>query len=420
MQMTVRLPRPVWTRIARIANDRVRQFVMLVMHDVFSPERHSRFVHSQVARKILGTHLYPAFLKVMNSFSDLVVRTKSYMTAQDSTATQVAHSKAFVIRDPQAIDHIMVSRSYGSYPVSCWFVARVRKAIDWYHDVWLVNKCGVDIRKASDVLRENLQSLGFDEVTRTDAEAVCSSPEQADLTLNKVDLINKQGASQDIGCDGGRRFYHDLTNMKKEIRARCLLDGEAVVSIDMHATFVAVIAGRLSMGEERDRLIAMLQTGDFYREFAKLTGLNSADVKARFQRDVVFSRWRPGNVYWETFKKHFPNTARAISQIRDHGHVVRFKCKQDKNGRRFTQKTTLGQLNLSRSLTRTESDIFGCGAMVALHDLGIKSLPIHDCLMVPARHAQAAYRVIGEFAERVLGFAPVLKATNRFGERIPM
>jgi hypothetical protein len=164
----------------------------------------------------------------------------------------------------------------------------------------------------------------------------------------------------------------------------------------------------------------MLRSGDFYGQFAKLAGLDSSDVKARFQRDVVFSRWRPGNVYWKTFRKHFPKTARAISRIRDCGCVTRTKRKTDKNGRQFTQTTTQGQLNLSRSLTRTESDIFGCGAMVELHSLGITSLPIHDCLMVQARHIEVAYRVIGEFAKRVLGFAPVLKATNRFGERISM
>jgi hypothetical protein len=58
--------------------------------------------------------------------------------------------------------------------------------------------------------------------------------------------------------------------------------------------------------------------------------------------------------------------------------------------------------------------------MVELHGLETTSLPIHDCLMVQARHVEDAYRVIGEFAERVLGFAPVLKMTNQFGERISM
>jgi hypothetical protein len=75
-----------------------------------------------------------------------------------------------------------------------------------------------------------------------------------------------------VVTDRGDRIYHDTTVLKREIRGKCTLADELMVEVDMHASFVAALTPLYARGDERERLIAMLRTGDFYSEFAKLAG----------------------------------------------------------------------------------------------------------------------------------------------------
>ena len=45
-------------------------------------------------------------------------------------------------------------------------------------------------------------------------------------------------------------------------------------------------------------------------------------------------------------------------------------------------------------------------------DYGIHAVPIHDCLIVAARHREVAKQVIERATEEVLGFVPVVKVTG--------
>jgi hypothetical protein len=149
---------------------------------------------------------------------------------------------------------------------------------------------------------------------------------------------------------------------------------------------------------------------------AELLGIQDrAELKQRFQRDVVFTFRSTWSKIWQTFAREFPGTARELARIRDGTDtVVDEHVGYDVNGRRFRTETRWGQRRLSRILSRVESEIFLQRALVRLAPEGVRAVPIHDCLMVAERHAEAARAAIERAAEEeVLGFVPVVKLSLR-------
>ena len=189
------------------------------------------------------------------------------------------------------------------------------------------------------------------------------------------------------------------------------------VEVDMHATLPAIIAAKLAPPGERERVIAMCQSGDFYGEMAKLLGVPGVDhseLKRCFQCEVVFS-FRPfWSEIWQAFSHEFPGTAKALSEIRDGSNtVVDVHVRRDVNGRRYESQTRWGQRRLSRILSRGESEIFLQRALVRLfREAGVRAVPIHDCLMVAESNASIAKRFIEQAAFAVLGFIPVVNIST--------
>lgn len=399
----VTLPASVAERVKRIDHEPTRYLVAVILSRCIATGQPCP-VHSKIVCRIISDRHYAGYLKAMAQFRDVVSRDKHYIPKKLCVNKPPKCMRWTPLRCQNNSDACGVA-----LPLPSAFLSRLHSAFSWYFHVYLPSLTP-DCQEAAELVKQHLELLGVPEVTEEEAATICKTDEAAADLVERCEKLNENGCSQAVKVDRGDRIYHDLTTLKKEIRARCTLDGEPIAEVDMHASFVAVLTSLYARGEERERLIAMLQTGDFYGSFAKLAGLDGSRVKQRFLRDVVFTFARGGNAMWQAFRKHFPKTARRLSWDRDWGAVVKTERKQDCNGRWFTCRTREGQQYLSRRLSMTESRVFWRGALLRLwREHQAPAIPIHDCLLVRERDAGKALAVVLACAEQVLGFRPVVK-----------
>lgn len=230
-----------------------------------------------------------------------------------------------------------------------------------------------------------------------------------------LEVLKNGGRATRLGADG--RSYHAISALKKEVR-RLIQVGDShpdckIAEVDGHAAHVAILVGRFATGHERRGLIAMLQSGDFYREFGRLARVHETDVKRNFLAECIF-KFRPESILWQTLLRHFPNLARRLAYFRDADEeIVRRKQKQCRDtGKLYRAKTRKGQFRLSRYLCRIEGEIFR-GAQKQLYRLqNIVSAPLHDCLLCARRDAGTVAKTVERWLEQVLGFRVPVKTTK--------
>jgi len=435
--MEVRLAKGLAEHIQSASSSRVMQDLLVLLGTATICR--SRFsVHSQIIKRVVSSHRYSEYLDLMSSLP-FISRSDSYTprAVAEQTGKQ-AFCKTWLfngLTHAHRIGNInaLLAASRGYLPPACvrrgmvrWkfssdFVERMAKAFDWY-----LRECDSS-PELQQLFSEIMQMVGSSlacleppDLEYQDVLDICGGDEtKTEVNWDVLSEIRRLGRVQGkCRMDFGHRIYHGLTNVKKEIRRLFRLSGEPTVEVDMHATFPAIISAKLAPPGERERLIAMCQSGDFYRQMADLLnvpGVSHAEMKKLFQQEVVFT-FRPWwSDIWQAFACEFPGTAGELARIRDGiDTVVGEHVRYNVNGRRYPTKTRWGQRRLSRILSRVESEIFLQRALVRLYkEEGIRAVPIHDCLMVAERHAEVAQRVIERAAAEVLGFVPVVKIGGR-------
>ena len=367
----------------------------------------SRYVpiQSKVAAKIVTQRRYRDYLMAMKSIS-WMRRDDHYVP--DKFAKERGRRgkcKAWFI-DPGQCQHI-TSAGVVRLRLSAWFCGAIGSVFEWWfgiHKPWVAS--------VSRIIRQSLGCVTALPVGRASVAALCRS-DQAARTVQSI--LSAFRGREDTGVGFNRcRCYHRLTGLQKEFRDYLRVGGKALCEVDMHATFVCALIKEFATGDERERLVGMVVSGDFYGEFAELVGWNGLEVKRDFQRHVTFTNGCHKSKLWIAFKKHFPQTARRLGKFRDRGRVIKsIRVKNKTTGRHYRKDTTLGQSELSDRLTRVEESIFLERALLRLGNKGVNAIPIHDCLMVTPDHVEETKRAIEDAAQEVLGFTPKVKVTYR-------
>ena len=270
-------------------------------------------------------------------------------------------------------------------------------------------------RPLDPVVRDVLESaLAFDgEVLPGRVSDVLNS---LTLDLNKLkcasDSVDAFGRDVwSVGLDGGGRVYCPVLGLKRVIRQDCIrfpvtktdyegevleLGDEGSSVVDVSCCHFTLAAHIFANGNERKRLVELINSGSFYESLTD-NKLPRGDAKKQVLAGLFdFDCKMPG---WFKFKKLFPQTARKIEKIRDRGRVIR--CQKQPDG--TVKYTRWGQRQMSRILTRLESKIFNHAICRLWRNEKIPALRIHDAILARASHKDTVERYLQESFRQVIG-----------------
>lgn len=194
------------------------------------------------------------------------------------------------------------------------------------------------------------------------------------------------------------RVYHALSSCPKPIRAltRMHYQGqyEPVAFVDMHATYVTLLVGAMEDCPERDELIELLQTKRFYECVNDMLAPHDRYedrglLKQEFQKQCLF--WLPTDnrhrMLWQALSDRFPRLTYFIERLR----------------------ANYGVSGFSDWLTARESRIFIDDVLPQCEAAEIRSVPLHDAIMVPASKGEQVKELIELASLQRLGFVPSVK-----------
>lgn len=195
-------------------------------------------------------------------------------------------------------------------------------------------------------------------------------------------------------------MYHAITNMPKVDRRRMRLAWRPVVEVDMHASYITLLASLLSPSERRS-VVESVQSLAFYEPFVEayeayaerlrqnLTDEEAQDrlqgVKAEFNRQCLFS----DSSYIER-QPLFAVLARLHPALAD--KILHLNILYGKSG-------------LSHRVQEMEGRLFVDSAIPAIYKI-CPVIGIHDGLIVPEHMAEEAKHILERIAYRQLGFVP--------------
>ena len=263
---------------------------------------------------------------------------------------------------------------------------------------------------------KQLTEDGKDWWIRSTAEQKAKSYRQS---ISEVERAIESGNVGSISeCNG--RFQHMITNLPKCFRGRLRLAGKPLAGADIHAAHVQFSVALFAESSERERLVELLQSGDFYGRAAEMAGLDKGDFKKAFQADFHYSH-RPGTRHINVMMREcFPAFSRDVSAIRDSGievrkttkRINRYKIGDDGHPKRMKKSTVThgGQIRLSITLNRVEGLII-MTTMKRLREKHpqIPLVPIHDCLYSSCDYADIVKNELQEVSAEILGFDVVCK-----------
>lgn len=383
MEGAVYLPDAVADEIERAqAADRVKWLWADIAGRLIAQPGIPLSIHSKIVSHIVRAENYSQYLWLYRRLRKIGFLSRDNSYLPKSVDPDRARCKSFIFNHNRKTENILG----GAWRwVSVGHLSSLSSAaFAWFRSVWCVG-----IASGS-----RLVALVWDSLRR--------------LGLSVGDWLAPLLARR-ITSDCGGRLYHGVSNLRKVLRRQLFLSGCRPVLVDSHATHVAIAVGLFADDpSERTELVGMLEGGNFYREFADLAGLDAADVKKEFQRQVIYT-WKPHNPFWNAFQTRYPKMASRLALARDWGPIIKKTKSIDRNGRRCVICTRLGQRVLSRKLSRIESDIFLRDAMTKLDGKIVLGPPFHDCLMVQPQDAETAKRFIQDAFIRRLGFSPFIK-----------
>lgn len=273
-----------------------------------------------------------------------------------------------------------------------WFGLRCEGWLDWCQKNNLEPRFDWTGRTfVGEAVQFAIKSLGLPEVTAEDLATLDSDTQEDWYAAHFQSLLS--GVEPTVSTKRHRVYHGLISTPKKLFRERLLMQYNGVMcetkTVDSHASYWSLLIGHMEIGEERDRLIAIQQTGHFYETLANLAGVSAADVKSEVQRQCLF--WRDSRLeqrpLWVSMLDHFPHLSGFIMHLRDR----------------------YGVGGLSDWLTHLESRIFIKGALLETYGLGIPCLPFHDGLLVPEMEAERVREIINKHATAALGYTPLCK-----------
>ncbi len=220
------------------------------------------------------------------------------------------------------------------------------------------------------------------------------------------------------------RVYHPISNLRKGIRRECLIDGEPIAEVDIHACYTCLLVSDMHPGESRDKAIAYLMT-DWYSQF-----------------DVFFAGWfekqvecglgyisksgtrilRSGNSQTHdqplSIKKEYSRQCLFWADSRDISNPLRVFFRSihpELCDMIIARRKRMSASDLSRKLTQREGSIVVDTAMAEFARAGIAAIPLHDAVMVQASRATATQEILLDVCERKLGFRPKISIKSRLG-----
>jgi len=374
----------------------VADYVHFVVNGVL--EHHFLPVYSKVAQYIVGQH-YAMYLRIMDAIPE-IARDHRYLSKASLIAAgdnpEKSRCKAFFLVNP-GFKHnsltCLVTLSFSS-------LRRFR----FVFDKFCVDSVSLELT------RSFCSSLVFPSLD-SDSLLFSCGPASVVSVSDSLSKSEKEIVCARIAGDG--RTYHSLTNLKKFIRGLVHFGSvdskHALAEIDAHAAHVGFMTHAFAEGDEQRRLVKMLQTGDFYGEFAKEAGFSDfKSVKQSFLVDVLY-KFRPNTRLWHAFVRLFPETAGRLAEFRDvEDWVIKRKEKVHEFFGPYRAKTRIGQFYLSRFMCRIEGKIFRAAQNLA-YERGMLSAPLHDSLNSLLVWAEACSEIVKQCIFDVLGFELVVK-----------
>lgn len=186
------------------------------------------------------------------------------------------------------------------------------------------------------------------------------------------------------------RVFHNLNNLKRELREAVLIEGEETTEIDINCsqpTFLSTLYP--ANHPEKEKYVKFLETKDFYSEIGgeDIEKLGRKVVKQKIFKQIFFGRLRfnIGSRYFRRFKKLFPCLAELVIGMKLNDHAA-----------------------LAVFLQSMEADAVVSNCIFALKELDIPAISIHDSILVKKSDVEIARKYMFDSVKDALGFEPKL------------
>ena len=276
-------------------------------------------------------------------------------------------------------DSIQNSKSKLVTVDNSWYQSRQLKWTELCinNPTWTTNYC----RGASRVGAAVLTSLD-DIALPKEIQFVGLSPDSlAHAQLWHLNFV-KSGVSRHITRSHGR-VYHPMLFSSKQIRRAAFLRVEPVAEVDLHATYICLLARKMKNQADKAALIDVLQAGAFYDVFEPIKNL-----KAEVQRQVMFPRDRRLNMrpLMRQLQSKLPGFAAFLNNIQQ----------------KLKTPTALASM-----LMNHEAEIFIDWMLLEFWDNGRRPvIPLHDGFLVRQSDAQHMKDLMLESLTYAFGFTP--------------
>ncbi len=190
--------------------------------------------------------------------------------------------------------------------------------------------------------------------------------------------------------NGTNRIYSSVASLPRDIRPFLRFEDKKLVSVDIRACQVALLASFYELGDEEEKaeFIDTLFKKDIYVAISKNTNLSRDDAKEAMFK-IMFGQLNlhRGEIYDE-FSRLFPVLAERIVE----------KKKKD------------GYKSVSKQMQTFEARVMIQGALQEL--IMVRDLPafsIHDSILCLKEDVSLTKEIIIRHFTEIMGFAPVLK-----------
>ena len=124
----------------------------------------------------------------------------------------------------------------------------------------------------------------------------------------------------------GRRYHSNLTNLRSDLRKHLRVDGQPLVQIDISNSqplFQAVVAEQHGVACPAYKQVC--EEGQLYEFLGEQTGLTRKRTKQQMMASVFFGRNDSRSRTKRAFRKHFPEVAALLDEIKadDHAELAR-------------------------------------------------------------------------------------------------
>lgn len=265
----------------------------------------------------------------------------------------------------------------------------VWRSVD-FEDLWVRIKRAFEIKNwDKSVLQSQWSMDSVDDPDLTQKEIVdhVGEGDKAVAHNQSFERFKKRPTGSVFRRDG--RTYSPVTSLPKWIREQEIKFQGKSESLDVSCCYLWCLAGEHRISRIRkeldtteiDRLMSMIEAGDFYSKIAEMAGVETAEAKEDFQQFCLFG---PVGFHplWNALRKICPGICRDI---------------------RWWRNQPGGASRLAFFLQRCECGLMTDGLMDWLISGGLPAIGIHDGCIVPEGAARFSAEWIKEHSKRLYG-----------------